>query len=309
MAYSLSADQVMDSRRLYSQDVNHLKPLRRFSHEQIDALLQVVVRGRKMYKQAHREYVLAEESEETKHAKRLLIEANLPLVLYVAGRYSRYRASRGIDPVDLVQEGNLGLMHAIQKYNPAEGHFSTYAVNWIRRYINRALIEQGNTIYIPEYKVGEIKHVERLRWRLRQEINEEPTVEMLALYSVGTTEQITTLLENAASQSVTSLDQPYQTEDDPTFLRDALEDESADTELDVMHQALREQIDELLYFLTPRERTVLRLRYGLHGDKGLSLPAIGKRLRVSHETVRRIEADALTKLEPLFRERQLDVYL
>jgi len=246
----------------------------------------------------------SKETEEAQDAKRQLIEANLRLVLYVARKYR----GLGVDIMDLVQEGNLGLMHAVEKFDHTRGYmFSTYAIWWIRQYISRAIANQATTIRLPLYKIEEIKRLRRIRRRLAQSLKNEPTLDELAEQMDVDVGRIIELL--STKPETVSLDSPRIWGDDEVPLREILEDDPGDSpERVVITQTLQAQVQDLLNHLTQREKRVLELRYGLNSREH-SLPEISRKLGMSHETARQIELRALQKLDHLSRDRMLQDFL
>ena len=240
-------------------------------------------------------------------AKRQLIEANLRLVLHIARRYR----GLGVDMMDLIQEGNLGLMHAVEKYDYQRGFaFSTYAMGWIRHYISRAIFEQTGTIARPLYIIEEIKRVDRARRTLEQQLTTEPTLEELAKAVGISVEEVVALL--ATPHEVLSLDQARGNGDEEATLRDTVADASTLTpEYLVEADLFVEHIRAALAYLPSFERQVIELRYGLdeHGftQKEHTLVEAGKKLRRSHEAIRQAESRALRKLAALCQH--LRVYL
>ena len=246
----------------------------------------------------------SKEIEEAQEAKRQLIEANLRLVLYVARKYR----GLGVDIMDLVQEGNLGLMHAVEKFDHTKGYmFSTYAIWWIRQYISRAIANQATAIRLPLYKIEEINRLRRIRRRLAQSLKNEPTLDELAEQMDVDVERIIELL--STKPETVSLDLPRVWGDDEVPLSEMLEDDPGDSpERVVFTQNLQAQVQDLLNHLTQREKRVLELRYGLNTSEH-SLQEISRKLGMSHETARQIEIRALQKLDHLSRDRMLQDFL
>ncbi|MBV9690629.1 MAG: sigma-70 family RNA polymerase sigma factor [Ktedonobacteraceae bacterium] len=296
-----------DPTRFYRYEIGQVDLL---SNEEVMHLAERIERGRGRRKGRSRKKlqelaVNTEETEEAREAKRKLTEANLRLVLHIAKKYKGF----GVDLMDLVQEGNIGLMHAVEKFDYRKGYrFSTYATWWIRQYITRALAEQAHTIRVPLYKVEEIKRLGRVRRRLQEGSETEPTIEALAEEMELTVQQVITLL--STKQETISLDMPRRGGDDEVALSELLEDDPIySPERVVIEQTLQAQVKDLLSALTTRERRVLQLRYGFEGGREHSLTEVGKRLGLSHEAVRQVEFRALKKLDYPSRSRMLQDFL
>ncbi len=295
--------QASDSSRLYRDEVGHADLL---TSEEVVHLAQCIERGRVAATRPGQpgQQELIEAGDQ---ARNRLIEANLRLVIHVARRY------RGLemDLMDLIQEGNLGLMHAVEKYDYRKGfRFSTYAIWWIRQAISRALTEQAQMIRVPLYKMEKIKRLSKARQSLEQGLEKEPTLEELAERMEVSVEQVIELLTMLKAQDTLSLDLQKRIGEDEIPLSDLLEDDQRNSpERIVVTQTLEVLVRELLNNLKPRERAVIGLRYGLEDGHEYSLSEVGRKLELSHEAVRQIECRALKKLDPLSRKRKLEEFL
>ena len=246
-----------------------------------------------------KELALAVEAGDVE-AKQRLAEANLRLVVSIAKRY----VGRGMQFLDLIQEGNMGLMKAVDKFDYSKGFkFSTYATWWIRQAITRAIADQARTIRIPVHMVETINKLVREQRNLLQELGQDPTPEQIAECMDMTPDKVREILKIA--QEPVSLETPIGEEDD-SHLGDFIEDEVIENPVDYTTRiVLREQLDEVLDTLTDREENVLRLRFGLDDGKMRTLEDVGKVFNVTRERIRQIEAKALRKLRQPSRSKPL----
>lgn len=286
----LSQDQYFDdasddSVRLYLREIGKIPLL---NAEEELALAQRVVAGEKK-------------------AKDKMAEANMRLVVSIAKRYS----GRGLDFLDLIQEGNTGLLRAVEKFDPDKGFkFSTYATWWIRQAITRAIADQARTIRIPVHMVETINKLLRTQRRMTQELNREPTIQELGKELEMEPEKVEYVMK--IKQDITSLDAGVgrDGDDEDSVLRDFIEDEEGVTpEESAASQLLKEQVQAILSTLSDREQKIIKMRFGLENGKSHTLEEVGQEFAVTRERIRQIEAKALAKLRKHKDSKKLHEYI
>ncbi|TMC24143.1 MAG: RNA polymerase sigma factor RpoD [Chloroflexi bacterium] len=292
-----------DPVRMYLREIGRVPLL---TAEEEVRLAQLMERGKVERLRAERLRISPNRRyiEDGEEAQRRLTEANLRLVVSVAKKY----IGRGMNLLDLIQEGNIGLIRAVEKFDYTKGYkFSTYATWWIRQAITRAIADQARTIRIPVHMVETINRLIRISRRLLQDLGREPTSEEIAAQMEITAEKVREIIK--VSQEPVSLETPIGEEDD-SHLGDFIEDHTALAPADAAsHQLLKEQVEDVLDSLTERERKVLQLRFGLDDGRSRTLEEVGKEFHVTRERIRQIEAKALRKLRHPSRSRKLKDYL
>ncbi|MCR5700352.1 MAG: RNA polymerase sigma factor RpoD [Candidatus Saccharibacteria bacterium] len=274
-----------DSVRLYLREIGKIPLL---TPEEEAKLAQRIVKG-------------------DKKAKDKMVESNMRLVVSIAKRYG----GRGLDFLDLIQEGNTGLLRAVEKFDPDKGFkFSTYATWWVRQAITRAIADQARTIRIPVHMVETINKVLRTTRKLTTELNREPTNEEIAKALDMEPEKVDYVMR--IKQDIASLDASVGREgdDEDSVLGDFVEDEERDSPEDsAANQILKEQLSEILATLTEREQKIIRLRFGIGGGRPHTLEEVGNEFDVTRERIRQIEAKALSKLRKNKETKKLHEYL
>jgi RNA polymerase primary sigma factor len=283
---SVNYDEIADdSVKLYLREIGKIPLL---TPEEEQELAQKVVAG-------------------DKRAKDRMVESNMRLVVSIAKRYS----GRGLDFLDLIQEGNTGLLRAVEKFDPDKGFkFSTYATWWIRQAITRAIADQARTIRIPVHMVETINKVLRTQRRLTQELNREPSIDEVAKEMEMEPEKIEYVMK--IKQDIASLDASIgrDGEDEDSALGDFIEDEERTSPEDAAaNQLLKEQIASILSVLSEREQKIIKMRFGIGGGKSHTLEEVGVEFSVTRERIRQIEAKALAKLRKHKDTKKLHEYL
>jgi RNA polymerase primary sigma factor len=279
----LDDDVADDSVRLYLREIGKIPLL---NAEEELALAQRVVAGEQA-------------------AKDQMAEANMRLVVSIAKRY----VGRGLDLLDLIQEGNTGLLRAVEKFDPDKGFkFSTYATWWIRQAITRAIADQARTIRIPVHMVETINKLLRTQRRLTQELNREPTNEEIAKEMEIEVDKVEHIMK--IKQDISSLDASIRDDEEDSVLADFIEDEdTVSPEESATNQLLKEQVKDMLGALTEREQKIIKLRFGLEDGKSHTLEEVGQEFAVTRERIRQIEAKALAKLRKHRDAKKLHDYI
>ncbi len=306
--FDLSQIEIDDSISLYLKEIGRVPLLT--AAEEVD-LAKRMEAGRDSRHRLDHEQVEWEEREQLlwlvrdgRSAQEHLIKANSRLVVSVAKKY----VGRGVPFLDLIQEGNIGLIRAVKKFDYCRGYkFSTYATWWIRQAVTRAIADQGRTIRVPVHMYEQINRLTRTSRQLVQELGRDPTTEEIAEELGVTPRKVEHIMR--VSQRPLSLEMPVGEEED-SYLGDFIEDEDADSPQDSAgRQILREVIDEIFQSLTPREVRILQLRFGLVDGYNYTLEEVGRKFGVTRERIRQIEAQALSRLRHPSRSRRLRDYL
>ncbi|RRR78293.1 MAG: sigma-70 family RNA polymerase sigma factor [Candidatus Viridilinea halotolerans] len=294
---------------LYLNEIGD-EPLLTFDQEQ--ELARAILGGREAkWHLAHDEHPITPQERQRlegcaavgDRARAQLINSNLRLVVSIARRYQGH----GLSLLDLIQEGSLGLMRAVDKFDSSRGlKFSTYATYWIRQSVGRAIADQSRTVRLPVHLGERLSRLARTRQQLMQHFDREPTTEEIAQAMGLSTEQVTRAEQ--AAMAPASLDEAH-TDDGTGTLAEIIADPMQPSPLEeVSHELLRNDLSDALSHLTPRERNIIQLRYGLGGGAGLTLEQIGQQLSLTRERVRQLESEALRKLRDPMLGRRLHGY-
>ena len=304
-----------DSVRLYLREIGKIPLLN--AEEELELAQKIVANSEELAEVAAKlkeedlssseRQKLEAKSAKLSKPKDKMAEANMRLVVSIAKRYS----GRGLDFLDLIQEGNTGLLRAVEKFDPDKGFkFSTYATWWIRQAITRAIADQARVIRIPVHMVETINKLLRTQRRMTQELNREPTIEELAKELEMEPEKVEYVIK--IKQDIQSLDAGVgrDGDDEDSVLQDFIEDEDSVTpEQSATTQLLKEQVQSVLSTLSDREQKIVRMRFGLDNGKSHTLEEVGQEFAVTRERIRQIEAKALAKLRKHKDAKKLHEYL
>ena len=304
---TVTQDEIEDDERATAKLSKELEILSTLKDKKLTDPVRMYLReiGRIPLLTAREEVTLAQGIEKgSQVSRRKLIQSNLRLVVSIAKKY----AGRGMSFLDLIQEGNQGLMRAVEKYDWRRGYkFSTYATWWIRQAITRAIADQARTIRIPVHMVETINKVIRVSRRLMQEHGREPSPEEIGIELEMQPDKVREIFKIA--QNTTSLEKPVG-DDEDSFLGDFIQDTSQPSPYDTAsRQLLKENIGDVLHSLSDREAKVLKMRFGLDGSRPMTLEEVGREFGVTRERIRQIEAKALRKLKHPSRRKKLQDYL
>jgi len=309
----LKPDMTTDSLQLFLKDIGKVRLLT--AQEEVDLakrieaglygaerLRQAEEEGQKLSPQMRRDLNWIVRDGE--RAKNHLLEANLRLVVSLAKRYT----GRGMAFLDLIQEGNLGLIRAVEKFDYTKGYkFSTYATWWIRQAITRAIADQARTIRIPVHMIETMSKLRNVSKKLLQQLGREPTIEETAKEAGISIEETRRVLK--ISRHPISLDRPVGESED-SYFGDFIEDEKADNPVEsATQEMLKDKIEQVLKTLTYREREIIKLRYGIGDGYTYTLEEVGRIFKVTRERVRQVEAKAIRKLQHPVRARKLEGFL
>ncbi len=303
---SVSEEEIKETEKMARDFAREIEALTALEAPSVSDPVRMYLReiGRIPLLTANEEIDLAQRIEKGENpAKKKLTESNLRLVVSIAKRY----VGRGLTLLDLIQEGNQGLIRAVEKYDWRRGYkFSTYATWWIRQAITRAIADQARTIRVPVHMVETINKLMRTSRKLMQELGRDPTPEEIGQTMEITPTKVREILK--ISQGTTSLEAPVGDEED-SLLGDFIADTAPSPYDTASKQLLKDNIREVLETLSPREARVLVYRFGLEGGKPMTLEEVGKKFGVTRERIRQIEAKALRKLKHPSRRKKLQDYL